>query len=89
MDQPETELAITLFTQGCAKPRGENISLASPTLCYICHEEGHFARGCTKRTKVYQISALFEFFLHFFRILNFVCSAVCQKDGRIVDTSNF
>ncbi|KAJ8498262.1 hypothetical protein OPV22_008814 [Ensete ventricosum] len=36
---------------GCAKPRGENISLASPTLCYICHEEGHFARGCTKRTK--------------------------------------
>ncbi|CAL9072787.1 unnamed protein product [Musa textilis] len=36
---------------GCAKPRGENISLATPTLCYICHEEGHFARGCTKRTK--------------------------------------
>ncbi|CAL9096001.1 unnamed protein product [Musa acuminata var. zebrina] len=36
---------------GCAKPRGDSVAVDSPAVCCICHEEGHFARGCTKRTK--------------------------------------
>ncbi|URE11064.1 Zinc knuckle [Musa troglodytarum] len=36
---------------GCAKPRGDSVAVDSLAVCCICHEEGHFARGCTKRTK--------------------------------------
>ncbi|THU50904.1 hypothetical protein C4D60_Mb06t25270 [Musa balbisiana] len=35
---------------GCAKPRGDSVAVNSPAVCCICHE-GHFALGCTKRTK--------------------------------------
>lgn len=41
-----------LLKQGCAKQRREVSTAATPTLCYKCGEEGHFARGCTKNTKV-------------------------------------
>ncbi|EEC68400.1 hypothetical protein OsI_36561 [Oryza sativa Indica Group] len=40
-----------LLKQGCAKQRREASTAATPTLCYKCGEEGHFARGCTKNTK--------------------------------------
>uniref|UniRef100_A0A0E0F6V9 CCHC-type domain-containing protein n=1 Tax=Oryza meridionalis TaxID=40149 RepID=A0A0E0F6V9_9ORYZ len=40
-----------LVILGCAKQRREVSTAATPTLCYKCGEEGHFARGCTKNTK--------------------------------------
>lgn len=39
---------------------------ASPPTCYICNQEGHFARGCTKKTKVQEtFDLLFSFVLPF------------------------
>lgn len=38
--------------QGCAKQRGDTSYEVSPTLCFKCGEEGHFARGCTTYSKV-------------------------------------
>ena len=40
--------------QGCAKLRSEDNRTAA--VCYRCGEEGHFARGCSKRSEVFLLS---------------------------------
>jgi hypothetical protein len=47
---------LELLLQGCAKQRREASAVTTPTLCFKCGEEGHFARGCTKNAKVVVIS---------------------------------